>query len=322
MDRVKLQRVINARWPEAAIQSRLALEMVGISHLRLQDCLDAGLVRRVRKGSYILSEAWDSSAPWHRAQWRLEAHHLVSGGRHLYTHQSAARLLGLRNWKVNEGIHINIPYRWSRGSFGDDVTVHRYPIPETQERLVQGANGLEFRVTSLERTATDCARLLEFERAVVIGDHALQCGAERALMWQLLAATPGSRGVRRARFALEAMDGRAESVGETRVRLILSGLNPQPQLAVETPIGVFRADFGWLEARLLLEFDGRNKYFDYNGTSEVVFQERRREKALIAAGWRVIRIEWADLDRPAELRRRVVSALNKREFAGRSRIRP
>ncbi|NYE94359.1 putative transcriptional regulator of viral defense system [Psychromicrobium silvestre] len=311
MDRLKLQQRLGARWPEGIVQTRLSLELAGINHLLLQDCLAAGIVLKIRKGGYLLRERWEGSEPWHRAQWQLEAHHLVSGGVHLYTHQSAARLHGLRTWGLGERIHLNIPYRWSRGSFGDDVTVHRYSIPGRQECLVQNELGQEFRVTSLERTATDCARLLGFEQAVVLGDHALQKGADLTYMRRLLAATPGSRGVRRARLVLGAIDGRSESVGESRLRLIVSDLAPTSQLELATTAGLFRADLGWSEARLLLEFDGRSKYFDYGASSEVVFQERRREKALVAEGWRIIRVEWADLERPAALRRRVISALKR-----------
>ena len=46
---------------------------------------------------------------------------------------------------------------------------------------------------------------------------------------------------------------------------------------------------------MALEFDGKTKYFDYRPTGEVLFAERRREKALMEQGWTFIRIEWKDL---------------------------
>lgn len=284
----------------------------------MDEFLDLGLVTRVRSGVYLRTEVWQNTPSWERADLQLSAHSLLAPGHYLYTHQSAARLYGLRTWGLDQRIHVNLPYRWSRDGFAADLVSHYSTVAPDEERLVINDSGQAFRVTSLERTVTDCARMLGLERSVVIGDHALREGANLTQMNTMLAKTPGSRGVRRARAVLAALDPRSESVGESRTRLLLSAMNieqPEPQLVIETNSGSFRADFGWREAKVILEFDGKNKYFDFSPTENVVFKERRREKALIAAGWQVIRIEWTDLDRPVELRRRLVAALNKREFA-------
>ena len=68
-------------------------------------------------------------------------------------------------------------------------------------------------------------------------------------------------------------------------------------------------DFAWKEERLALEFDGRTKYFDFKPTDEVIFEERRREKALIEEGWRFIRIEWKDLFQERAFKERILRAL-------------
>ncbi len=60
---------------------------------------------------------------------------------------------------------------------------------------------------------------------------------------------------------------------------------------------------------MALEFDGKSKYFDFQPTAEVVFQERRREKALTEMGWTIIRIEWKDLFREQELKARLLRVL-------------
>jgi very-short-patch-repair endonuclease len=92
---------------------------------------------------------------------------------------------------------------------------------------------------------------------------------------------------------------------------------PEPQLSIPTETGSFRADFAWKECKLILEFDGRYKYFDFKPTDEAIFEERQREKKLMELGWKFIRIEWSDLDRPYELQARVVSALGR---SGKSRV--
>ncbi|WP_434618035.1 hypothetical protein [Arthrobacter sp. A5] len=167
-------------------------------------------------------------------------------------------------------------------------------------------------VTSLERTVVDCARIGEFQRAVIIGDHALRKGASLQGIQSLVASMPGSRGIRRARQVVEALDARSESAGETRTRLILRAFNieqPDVQVVIQAGSISYRADFAWPALKLILEFDGKSKYFDFAPTGQVIFEERRREKALMELGWRFIRIEWSDLGRPGELRTRIQAAI-------------
>lgn len=59
---------------------------------------------------------------------------------------------------------------------------------------------------------------------------------------------------------------------------------PETQVAVQSRAGRHRLDFAWREAKVALEFDGEIKYFDFKPTAEVIFQERRREKALSEDG--------------------------------------
>ena len=79
---------------------------------------------------------------------------------------------------------------------------------------------------------------------------------------------------------------------------------------VVTQQGLHRLDFAWEDHKVALEFDGKTKYFDYRPTDEVVFQERRREKALMADGWTIVRIEWPELAKEAALKRRILAALH------------
>ena len=63
-------------------------------------------------------------------------------------------------------------------------------------------------------------------------------------------------------------------------------------------------DFAWKVEKVALEFDGKTKYFDYRPTAEVIFEERRREKALTEDGWLFVRVEWKDLFREQEFKNR------------------
>jgi hypothetical protein len=93
---------------------------------------------------------------------------------------------------------------------------------------------------------------------------------------------------------------------------------PDLQVEVRTPGGLFigRTDFGWREHRLLGEFDGRIKYGRLlrpgQQPGDAVFEEKRREDALRAEDYGVVRWIWRDLDQPArwaaDIRRRLARA--------------
>lgn len=169
--------------------------------------------------------------------------------------------------------------------------------------------------TSLERTVTDCGLALPYRQALIIADHALRLGADETLLAAAAARLDGRAGVRNLRRVLAAADPRSESPGETLARDLMARLRlpaPEPQVEVLTRFGVFRLDFAWRERRIALEFDGKAKYFDYRPTEEVLFEERRREKALTEDGWFFVRLEWKDLFHEQEFKTRVLRALAAR----------
>jgi very-short-patch-repair endonuclease len=80
---------------------------------------------------------------------------------------------------------------------------------------------------------------------------------------------------------------------------------PELQYVIRTPSGEFRADFAWPARRVLVEFDG-----DLHRDRAVFVRDLRRQNALVAAGWTVLRFTSADvLGRPDEVVAEVVRAL-------------
>jgi very-short-patch-repair endonuclease len=65
-----------------------------------------------------------------------------------------------------------------------------------------------------------------------------------------------------------------------------------------------RVDF-LLERRLIVEFDGAQKY----DSAEVVVAEKWREDRLRELGYSFARVSWADLDRPRETGERLRRSL-------------
>jgi very-short-patch-repair endonuclease len=312
--------LLASRWPAGRIASSTQLKVAGVDHRALTAAVRDGVLIRVRRGVYVRRDVWQALAPWDRDRLRIEAHWLATGGTCVYSHISAARLLGCATWVNDERVHLTVPYSVSRASHARDVMPHSFPLSDQDMTEIRVESGALARTTTLERTVADCARTLETERAAIIGDHALRLGATLQGIRDSAERTGAARGSRRLGDLLSLLDPRSESPGETRTRLALlaAGL-PAPQLQFDIPTaeGLFRADFAWPELMVILEFDGESKYFDYRPTPDVLLAERRRENALVVEGWTVVRARWSDFASPGTIPARVLAAFERaRRLAG------
>ncbi|MBG6178913.1 type IV toxin-antitoxin system AbiEi family antitoxin domain-containing protein [Arthrobacter sp. CAN_A1] len=294
-------------WTTAELADR------NVSERQVARLVQTGDLVRLRRGCYLSGQLWEQQSSTTRALQRIYAHHhslLRSTQSELvYSHTSAARIHGLHLWNVDDSIHITQSFPTSPHGHGPDVRPHYSPLaPES----VSFRKGLQ--VTSLERTVVDCARILPYRQSLIIADNALYLGANRPLMQDICLHFTGHKGIANARMVLDHASALAESPGETLARHVIRRLRlpmPEEQVAVRTRHGNHRLDFAWRELLLALEFDGKIKYFAYAPTEEVLYQERRREKALMEDGWQFVRLEWADLFREAELRARLTIALRR-----------
>jgi hypothetical protein len=280
----------------------------GWSDGELERLVRAGELTRLRRGAYIDRVLPMAGAERHRLLIRATLHGLRRPA--VVSHQSAAVLLGLPLWDVAlDRVHVTRrPPAWTDSSGVLCTHVARLRDDEIQE--VEGVL-----VTTPVRTALDLARSLPHEAAVVCLDAALHRGllTHEALRARLvdISGTPGSRTAARA---VLAADGRSESVGESRSRVILTrwGLAPSAlQFEVRSPHGpvIGRTDFAWEDNGLVGEFDGRVKYGRLlrpgEDPGDAVFAEKRREDAIREEGWGVVRWVWADLARADRLAARV-----------------
>lgn len=175
-------------------------------------------------------------------------------------------------------------------------------------------------VTSLARTVVDLGRSLSFEQAVTAGDAALRAGCAADELSAVLVRARSRPGVAAARRAVEFSDGRSESPGESLSRIVCwrAGL-PAPELQFEVfdddGILVGRTDFCWEAERTLGEFDGKVKYGRLlkpgEASSDVIYREKRREDALRALGWQVVRWNWTDLRAGRVLAERLQRAFDR-----------
>jgi len=225
-----------------------------------------------------------------------------------FSHESAALLWGCPLWKPVTETHIIQTVSPNTHS-GPLLTRHLMPLPVGDRQERRGVP-----VTSLDRTVVDCLGRLPPLDSLVIADGALRLGADREAIATRLGALAGRRGVVGARIVLDHADGRAESPWETFLRYVLlrHGLpRPELQVQIRSRLGWFRADAGWREWKLLLEFDGFTKYSTFAGgdPARVLFEEKRRQEAIEEEGWGVLRVTAADLSRPADLISRVCRRL-------------
>jgi very-short-patch-repair endonuclease len=287
----------------------------GLNSRAIRQLVNQGSLVRLRYGCYIRGSVWEKQSAAVRSVQLIHAHAhgtlITSTGNFVYSHTSAARLHRLFLWNVDDLIHILLRVRPSRGRLGRDVRGHTRPYTDSEVTMLG-----RLKVMTLERTVVDCGTMLQYRQALILVDHALRLGASLDLMNAMANNLSGSAGIRSLRLALANADILAESAGETLTRELLTRLKlPLPEAQVEVPsrLGWHRFDFAWREKKVALEFDGRTKYFDYAPTAEVLYQERRREKALTEDGWLFVRIEWKDLFREHEFKNRILTALSHRD---------
>lgn len=273
--------------------------------------------RRIRHGQF--AEAVDRShqPPWTRlAAEHLEAVHALlnslTAGSVAVSHQSALLLHGLPIYGLDVSkVHVTNLNRRMRLMPG--VTSHRGEVTAADLMTVDGVL-----MTNPARAVIETGCRASFESTVVAADAALRQGkVQPGEFGRLLDATVLWPGSPKARAAIRFTDGRSESVGESRLRILMAdqGL-PAPELQVEfaDAAGQFaRVDFYFPEFRTVVEFDGLVKYGDSAG--EVVMREKAREDRLRALGLEIVRVTWADLASPAALAERIRRAFARyRDF--------
>ncbi|CAM3596393.1 type IV toxin-antitoxin system AbiEi family antitoxin domain-containing protein [Smaragdicoccus niigatensis] len=276
----------------------------GTSDEQLQAAVAKGERVRLRNGAYALACEFGElfAEDKHRIMVvasipRLHKDSVVS-------HVSAAVLHGLPLWRTDIGrVYVTRP-----GSTTCETTRVKFIGQPLSSEEIVSIDGI--RVTSLNRTLLDVVRTLPFEQAVVVGDAALRRGA------QLPTNLDRRRGNEQARRTLEFLDGRSESVGESRSRVLIdrkSITKPLVQVTILDHSGGFigRVDLCWPEYGLVGEFDGDDKYRSSDAPN-VVGLEKAREGRLRDAGWNVVRWGWKDLDEPADMIRRLGKNLTSR----------
>jgi hypothetical protein len=230
---------------------------------------------------------------------------LAGGEAAALSHLSAADLWGIRpseakgtDVTTSRKLRSRAGLRFRYSSLpADEATIH---------------NGIP--VTTVPRTLLDLAGIIPRRQLA----RALNQAEIRRLWDSLSLADLLRRHPRRpGAAAIRALIGEP-GIGITRSELEdlfldFIDANNLPRPIVNLPLkidGVWvEADCVWLEQRLVVELDGHA----FHGTTLAYEDDRARDRALTAAGWRVMRITWRQLhDEPEAVVRDLRTALSLR----------
>ncbi|MDQ3573964.1 MAG: DUF559 domain-containing protein [Actinomycetota bacterium] len=270
--------------------------------------LGAGLSDGVVDGR-VRAERWQRMArdvyrvPGSAPTWRqsLLAAVLTAGAGAVASHQSAAALWRLPGFGAGpvEVTRLRGPSRVARVGALHETRC----LPAGHVAAVDGIP-----VTSSARTLLDLCGALHPKRAERALANALAMKLTTPARLRVVLAEAGKRGRPGSRLLrrllAERDDGQAppESELENLLMAVLGGAKlPVParqvDLGSDTAL-IGRVDFVYREARLVLEADSRRHHSSWLDAEA----DRRRDAALLAAGWCVLRVSWDQLvNRPTEV---------------------
>lgn len=224
---------------------------------------------------------------------------VATGGRGVLAGFSAAELLGASCGPLDAPVEIIAPGLRARPG----LRVRHDVLPAGEVVDVEGVP-----VTDHRRTAFDLGRRPPLVEAVVAIDALSRVGefapGELIRVGYDHLGAPGSRLLVQAIPLATPLSG---SPMETRIRLALhrAGL-PAPVL--QHPVGPYALDLAYPGILLAVEYDGREHL-----TPERARHDLRRQAALTAAGWTVLRFSaWEVMNRPGWVARQVRAELARR----------
>lgn len=274
---------------------------LGIGRKALRDWVRARVLLHPSRGLYAVSSLVDTApVAWQR--------HMAEGSRLLYPD---AALTG-----VTAVLAYELP-----------VWGCQLGRPEILRPIQRQAGAKPYRVRPLRTERVDgpwgpCVPLAEalvqlsLDHGIVQGVVSADAALHRKLVTfdELKAAVDAVAawsGSHRPRAMLTHVDGKCESVAESRARVEFGshGIRVVSQVEVRRADGslIGRADFGVEGTNVLIEIDGKVKYAD--GDPQVLWNEKRREDDMRAEGKIFVRVIWADLETPGKASAKVRRAM-------------
>jgi hypothetical protein len=277
----------------------------------------SGMWHRIRRGYYTYSETWSGLEAEQRHVVRARAVMHSLGPDVVLSHASGCAVHRIAMWDIDlRRVHVT-RLDGGPGRIEGDVVHHEGFVADHE---VVSVDGLQVLVPA--RCALEAASRATNEQGLVILDSLLAGGRcdqpDLVRQFEQMAHWPFTRHLH---VVVRMANGRSMSPGESRGRWLFrcSGI-PAPVLQYEVrgPDGLVMGttDWAWPDHGALGEFDGFVKYSKLlepgADPSQVVFAEKQREELLCRLSGlpRMVRIVWADYDRPRVTAGRVTSALD------------
>lgn len=272
---------------------------------------------RIRRGFYAFTNEWTALDEPGRHRVLAGAVIRSLGPAVALSHVSGAVLHGMSTWGLDlSRVHVT-RLDGASGRIEGDVVHHEGVCIDGDVIEVEGLP-----VLRPERCALEAASRVTPEVAMCLFDN----GLHRQLFdkdqlsecHQVLQFWPH---MRHLHVPIRLADPGPESVGESRGKWLCRMFHlpmPLTQIPVRDAHGelIGTCDWGWPEHKLLGEFDGRIKYgrllHDGQHPGDVVFAEKQREDRLReASGCAMVRVVWADYDRPRLTAQRIERLLTR-----------
>jgi very-short-patch-repair endonuclease len=269
---------------QAGVISRAQALEAGLSRDQIDRRLASGTWLPLHKAVYLVAGFRRSDEA------RLRAASLWAGPDAVVHGASAAWWHGMHA-HLPETITLTIPPRSRRRSPPPGVVVRRRTLPSTDVAV-----RLDVPIVTGPLAVLEAAVELGAGGAVFL-DRALQRHVRFPALYRAYSRNLGAHGWKGATTLLVAAADRAGSAAERlMVRLLRS--SRIHGWTSQHPFGPYLLDFAFPESRVVVEVDGWAWHVDV-----LRFQsDRRRQNALVAAGWTVLRFTWHDLTgRPAEV---------------------
>jgi hypothetical protein len=257
----------------------VALEL---SDSNIEYRLRVGRLHAHHRGVYGLGPLGSKFAHWKAAV-------LAAGPGAVLSHRSAAELWGLLDG-FTRPIHLTLP---SARRDRPGLRFHRSVLAADEHTTVEAIP-----VTTVPRTLLDCARGMSARRIErMINEADVLRLHDRLSVRDLLDRYPGRPG---SRTLLEAL--RRRNAGSTVTRSELEerflelveeiGLpRPEVNAAFDLDGQPIEIDALWHAERVAVELDSRQ----FHETPLAFERDRRRDRKLMAVGWRPVRITWRQL---------------------------
>ena len=285
---------------QQGLARRQDLMRAGVATASLSRAVRDGEVVRLRRAVYALEPPppWPVFAVTADGVSAAYVQHVRAALLSLGPSATAAGLTAacLRGWGLLHEpvwtLSVAVPHGRSRTRMARVRAVQRRAVTRELLPVVPGCAPL--RVTTAVATVLDCCRELPLLDAVVLCDSALRSGQVRLEELERAARRlPGRRHAARVRRALALCDPESGSVLESVLRVLMvqdgiTGFATQRVLFDAHGRRLHRVDFCFAAARLVVEADGARWH---DGGPRDQWLDNR----LAAAGWRVLRLRWAEV---------------------------